>query len=87
MQVTHHTNLCNTLTLPYLDNFTEDAVHLEGIKQEQSKHHRGGMKHTVHAVTGKQKLTHQVCLLKILPSFTEKNVNSRLGSTYHILDP
>jgi len=38
MQVTHHTNLCNTLILPYLDNFTEDAVHLEGMKQEQSKH-------------------------------------------------
>jgi hypothetical protein len=36
MQVPHHTNLCNTL--PYLDNFTEDAVHLEGMKQEQSKH-------------------------------------------------
>jgi hypothetical protein len=50
-------------------------------------HHTGGIKYTDHGATGKQKLTHQVCLLKILPSLSENNVNSWQGSTYHILDP
>lgn len=50
-------------------------------------HHTEDIKYTVHAAMVKQKLNHQVCLLKILVSLSENKVNSRLGRTYHILYP